>query len=94
MVFFVITLLLLLLVYLPSIWIRWIMKKHGKPLQDLPGTGGELAQHLLKRFELEGYIVEQADKMGDHFDPEAKAVRLSEANYTGKSLTAIAVATH
>lgn len=70
------------------------MKKHGDQLQDLPGTGGELAMHLIKRFELEGYIVEQADQMGDHFNPEDKAVRLSEANYNGKSLTAVAVAAH
>ena len=83
-----------MLVYLPSLWIRWIMKKHGAQLQGLPGTGGELASHLVERFELEGYIVEQADKLGDHFDPENKAVRLSEANYNGKSLAAIAVAAH
>jgi len=94
MLFFAITLLLLILIYLPSLWIRWIMKKHGDQLQDLPGTGGELAMHLIKRFELEGYIVEQADNMGDHFSPEDKAVRLSQANYNGKSLTAIAVAAH
>ena len=94
MLFFAITFLLLILIYLPSLWIRWIMKKHGDQLQDLPGTGGELAMHLIKRFELEGYIVEQADQMGDHFNPEDKAVRLSEANYNGKSLTAVAVAAH
>lgn len=94
MLFFVISLVLLLLIYLPSLWIRWIMKKHGDQLQDLPGTGGELAMHLIKRFELEGYIVEQADKMGDHFNPQDKAVRLSETNFNGKSLTAIAVAAH
>ncbi len=94
MLFFAITLLLLLLIYLPSLWIRWIMKKHGDQIQDMPGTGGELARHLLQRFQLEGYVVEQADKMGDHFNPEDKAVRLSEANFNGKSLTAIAVAAH
>ena len=94
MLFFAITFLLLLLIYLPSLWIRWVMKKHGQPLGDLPGTGGELARHLIRRFELEGYIVEQADKIGDHFDPENKTVRLSESNYNGKSLTAIAVAAH
>ena len=94
MLFFVITLLLLMLVYLPSLWIRWTMKKHGGQLQNLPGTGGELAKHLVERYQLEGYIVEQADKIGDHFDPENKAIRLSEANYNGKSLTAIAVAAH
>jgi len=94
MVFAIVTIALLLLVYLPSMWIRWVMKKHGKELGDIPGTGGELAAHLINRFELDGYVVERADKMGDHFDPEAKAVRLTENNYSGKSLTAVAVAAH
>ena len=94
MLFFIITVLLLMLVYIPTMWIRWVMKKHSKELANIPGTGGELAEHFIDRFELEGYVVEKADKIGDHFDPEAKAVRLSENNYSGKSLTAIAVAAH
>ncbi len=94
MVFAVVTIALLLLVYIPSMWIRWVMKKYGQDSSDIPGTGGELAEHLISRFELEGYIVERADKMGDHFDPDAKAVRLTDQNYSGKSLTAVAVAAH
>ena len=31
---------------------------------------------------------------GDHYDPEAKAVRLSQSNYAGRSVTAVAVAAH
>ena len=94
MVFAIVTIALLLLVYIPSMWIRWVMKKHSKEQTDIPGTGGELAEHLIDRFKLEGYIVERADNMGDHFDPEAKAVRLTENNYSGKSLAAVAVAAH
>ena len=94
MVFAVVTFALLLLIYIPSMWIRWVMNKYGKDSADIPGTGGELAEHLINRFELEGYVVERADKMGDHFDPDAKAVRLTDNNYFGKSLTAVAVAAH
>ena len=94
MVYAVVTCALLLLIYIPSMWIRWVMNKHGKDSADIPGTGGELAEHLINRFELEGYVVERADKMGDHFDPDAKAVRLTDNNYSGKSLTAVAVAAH
>ena len=70
------------------------MKKHGKELATIPGTGGELAEHFIQRFNLEGYTVEKAENVGDHFDPDAKAVRLSHSNYNGKSLTAVAVAAH
>jgi Zn-dependent membrane protease YugP len=60
----------------------------------MPGTGGELAEHLIKRFHLDGIEVEQTGPKQDHFDPQARRVRLSPDNYRGKSLTAIAVAAH
>jgi Zn-dependent membrane protease YugP len=77
----------------PAIWVRWVMRSHGSDIAGMPGSGGELAEHLVERFALEGVVVERTDK-GDHYDPNAKAVRLSPSNYDGKSLTAIAVATH
>lgn len=82
------------LVYLPSLWVRYVMSKHGNERENLPGTGGELAKHLIDRFQLDGIKVEEAAANGDHFDPAAKAVRLSPNNLNGKSLTAIAVAAH
>ena len=60
---------------------------------DFPGTGGEMAQHLVERFELQGVGVEATDA-GDHYDPEARMVRLSKANFDASSLTAVAVAAH
>ncbi len=60
----------------------------------MPGTGGELAEHLVQRFELEPVRVEKTTEHNDHYDPGAQVVRLSPSNYDGKSLTAIAVAAH
>jgi uncharacterized protein len=85
---------LAVLVYVPSIWVRHIMKKHSTELTDLPGTGGELARHLIERFELRGISIEETKPYGDHFDPSAPAVRLSPQNFNGRSLTAVAVAAH
>ena len=59
----------------------------------MPGTGGELAQHLVDRFGLESVKVETT-AIGDHYDPVDKRVRLSEANFFGRSLTAVAIAAH
>ncbi len=70
------------------------MRKHGKHREDLPGTGGELAEHLIKRFELADVSLETTDNRNDHYDPSTRTVRLSESNFNGKSLTAIAVAAH
>ena len=94
MLFVIIAAVLAALVYLPSVWVRHVMSKNGKELNDLPGTGGEIAEHLIKRFELSGIKVEETEPFRDHFDPQEQAVRLSPDNFNGKSLTAIAVATH
>lgn len=83
----------LLLVFMPTLWVRWVMQRYSADLPDLPGTGGELAQHLIERLGLEGVGVETTD-IGDHYDPESRMVRLTEGNWSGKSLTAVAVAAH
>jgi len=87
-------LLLAAAVYLPSVWVRWVMHKHSNEIADMPGTGGELAEHLLQQFSMTEHKVEETRPHADHYDPTAKAVRLSPDNYSGKSLTAIAVAAH
>ncbi|MDP6097231.1 MAG: zinc metallopeptidase [Gammaproteobacteria bacterium] len=85
---------LAILVYVPSFWVRRVMMKYSAELGSLPGTGGELAHHLIKRFELDGISLEETDDFKDHFDPSSKTVRLGANNFHGKSLTAIAVAAH
>ena len=94
MIYIIAILILCSLIYGPQLWIRRVMKKHGNELDSLPGTGGELAQHLIKQFELEGIGVEQTLPNSDHYDSADKTVRLSPTIFNGRSLTAIAVATH
>jgi Zn-dependent membrane protease YugP len=94
MFYALLTALLVCAVYGPQLWVRLVMRRHATELLDLPGTGGELAEHLVERFGLEGVIVEMTDEGRDHFDPSAPAVRLSPSNFEGKSLTAVAVAAH
>jgi len=94
MLYAILTLALVLLVYFPSLWIRLVMRRHGKTIEGMPGTGAELAEHLIQRFELGDVSVEQSAEGGDHYDPIANAVRLSPSNFNGKSLTAVAVAAH
>ena len=75
----------------PQLWVKGVMRRYARVRDDFPGTGGELAQHLVERFELSGVRVEPTD-IGDHYDPVEKVVRLTADNYNGKSLTAITVA--
>ncbi len=85
--------LLLAVTLLPQFLVRRTIERHGQDRPDLPGTGGELARHLLDRFELSGITVETTDA-GDHYDPEARAVRLLPQHHDGRSLSAVAIAAH
>lgn len=86
---------LLLLVFGPSWWVRHVMRKHGGSRPDLPGTGGELARHLLDEAKLGNVAVEVADAgTGDHYDPTARTVRLLPEHHDGRSVAAVAIAAH
>lgn len=90
---FLLVSVLLALVFGPSLWVRRIMEKYSLPEDRYAGTGAQLARHLLDRHGLHEVTVEATDT-GDHYDPEAKAVRLTEDKFNGRSLTAITVAAH
>jgi Zn-dependent membrane protease YugP len=93
---FVIALLVaafLALVFVPQWWVRSAMRRHAAERADFPGTGGELARHLLDLAGLRHVRVELAPG-GDHYDPIDKAVRLTPQNHDGRSITAVAVAAH
>ena len=84
---------LLALSIIPQLWVTGVIKRHAKERSDFPGTGGEFARHLLDGMKLHDVKVERTD-MGDHYDPDGKAVRLSEAHLNGKSLSAVVIAAH
>tara|TARA_R110001606_G_scaffold69194_3_gene158155 strand:- start:5472 stop:6149 length:678 start_codon:yes stop_codon:yes gene_type:complete len=84
----------LLLLVGPNLWVKFTLKRYATDRKDLPGTGGELATHLVKRFELTDVKVEQTQEGHDHFDFGQHAVRLSPSVFNGRSLTAVAVAAH
>lgn len=90
----ILLLLLILLVLIgPQLWTKWVFNKYRGHREDYAGTGGELARHLLDRFEMSHVQVETTE-LGDHYDPQAKTVRLLPDHYNGKSLTAVTVAAH
>src|SRR5581483_1601878 len=86
-------LVLLGMVFGPQLWVRHVMRRHGVERPDLPGTGAELARHLLDAAELTSVAVEKTDR-GDHYDPDTRSVRLLPQHYDGRSITAVAIAAH
>lgn len=92
--FILILLIALIVLFGPQWWAQYTFKRYAKPLDKLQGTGGELARHLLDRFDMQHVKVEKTEPDSDHYDPNDLAVRLSPNNFDDKSLTAIAVAAH
>lgn len=82
-----------IIVFGPQLWTRRVFAQHSLPRPDYPGTGAELARHLLDQLDMQ-HIKVEATELGDHYDPEMKAVRLTPDKFNGKSLTAITVAAH
>lgn len=84
----------LLLAYGPQLWVRFVISKYSKPVDGMPGTGAELAEHLIERFKLDGVVVNKTTKDQNFYSPQDKAVGLAPEVYDGKSISAIAIAAH
>ena len=93
MVFATGALIVVAIIFGPSLWVKLVMWRYSTEKPEMPGTGGELAKHLIERFSLKDVKVEVTEQ-GDHYDPIEKKVRLLREHYESKSLTAIAIAAH
>lgn len=89
----ILLILILFIIYFPQYWVKKVLNEHHQQDEDFPGTGGELARHLLDRFDLQHVKVETTDQ-GDHYDPLTQCLRLTPDKHNGKTLTSITVAAH
>jgi len=70
-------------------------EKYAKIQSSLGMTGAQVAKTILQRMGIHDVTVEQVEgELTDHYDPSAKAVRLSESVYASSSLAAAAIAAH
>ncbi len=81
------------IIFVPQFWVKHIIAKHGVDRSDFPGTGGELAEHLINTLKLDGVKLETT-LAGDHYDSAAKTVRLTSPHHGGKSVSAVVIAAH
>jgi Zn-dependent membrane protease YugP len=85
--------LVLGLAVLPQLWVRRVIAQHSADRPDFPGTGSELARHLLDEMKL-GHVKVEETPQGDHYDPDAKVIRLMPQHFRGRSLAALVIAAH
>jgi Zn-dependent membrane protease YugP len=77
----------------PGLWVKRVLEQHNREEEDFPATGGDAARQLLDRHQLQSVKVQCTD-IGDHYDPDAKAVRLTRDKFERKTLTALTTAAH
>ena len=69
--------------------------KYQKVDTERKMTGAEVARKLLDKHGLKDIKVEQVSGyLSDHYDPKARAVRLSETIYSKSSIASVSVACH
>lgn len=85
--------ILLVILLGPGIWVQVVMKRYREPADRYEQSGAELARQLLDEYGMQAVTVERTEQ-GDHYDPIAKAVRLSLPHHDGKSLAAQVIAAH
>ena len=79
--------------FLPSIWVNYVLRKNNEILPDMPFTGNQLGQKLLQENKLENVLIEPI-KQVDHYNPLKKKVHITEDKLHKKSITSIAVVAH
>lgn len=82
-----------------TLWAQFQVKntynKYAQIGSSMGMTGAEVAEKILQEMGINNVSVEPvAGELTDHYDPSAKAVRLSEVVYGSTSLAAAAVAAH
>ena len=77
----------------PGLWVNYTLNKHDDVLPNMPFTAKEFGLNLLKEQDLENVKIEDT-KIGDHYDPNSKTVRVKPDRLDKKSITSITVMCH
>ncbi len=94
-----ITFLLMMVVFVATLFIQfWLQRtyaRYSRVANSRGVTGEQVARAILDAYGLHNLRVEMVPgALTDHYDPIAKAVRLSEPNFHSPSAAALAVAAH
>jgi Zn-dependent membrane protease YugP len=83
------------LVFIPQWWVKRTFDKYAQVRTGSGRTGADVAREILNMQGIGNVAVEVTHGiLSDHYDPIHKKVRLSEDNYYGTSVSAVAVAAH
>ena len=83
----------LLSLFLPNIWVNYILRKNNTTLNDMPFTGREIGNKILEENNLKIVSIESIKEI-DHYNPIDKKVNISSDKLDKKSITSISVVAH
>ena len=82
-----------IILFLPNLWVNYVLKKNNKILPDMPFTGKELGNRILKDLKINNVTIHSIKQL-DHYNPIEKKVHISENKIDKKSITSISVVVH
>ena len=82
-----------LILFLPNLWVNYILKKNNEILPDMPFTGKELGNKILQELNINNVSIHSIKQL-DHYNPIEKKVHISENKIDKKSITSISVVVH
>ena len=82
-----------LVVFLPSLWVNYVLKKFNVTFADMPFTGKELGKIILEEHNVNNVSINSIKKL-DHYNPIDKKIHISEDKINKKSITSISVVAH
>lgn len=83
------------LIFIPQWWVKSTYEKYAQVVTLGERRGADVAMDILRHQGINNVTVEMSHGiLSDHYDPIHRTVRLSEANYHGTSVSAVAVAAH
>ncbi len=82
-----------IILFLPNIWVNYILKNNNRVLSDMPFTGNQLGKKILEEQKIYNVSIESI-KQQDHYNPIKKKIHIGEDKLNKKSITSIAVVAH
>lgn len=91
----VLILMIILIPLIAEFYVNGTYKKYLKRECSQKLCGQEVARMILDQNGLQDvYVVKTNGTLSDHYDPKRKVVRLSEAVYSGETISSLAIAAH
>ena len=82
-----------LVVFVPSLWVNYVLRKFNVIFSDMPFTGKELGKIILQEQNVTNVSINSIKEL-DHYNPIDKKIHISEDKINKKSITSISVVSH